>query len=309
MGLAAVSHPKQAQAANAILILSPEHYGIFRDAGWDRTRITKELHAALVRPGRAIFSLAIVALGVETLVCARTSQQSLGPGYNAIPVLPWLPAIPWLAVAFGIIWIACGVGLPVPRWRRVSALTLGSLYVVCTLVLVLPKYVGAPGDMGLRTVVLEPLSLACIAFLLPGKAAIPAWLDRASHWVIAIAMVVFGVDHFLALAGIGSLLPDWILWHVFWIAFFGVVFVACGLDIGLGVFERWSWAGLGLMFAIWVLTLHLPRTLGFYSVPGAISDSDEWSSLFIAIGLWGGPWALASNLRPTRTDSSQPPAV
>ena len=55
MALAAVSHPKQAQTANAILILSPEHYGIFRDAGWDRTRITKELHAALVRPGQGSY--------------------------------------------------------------------------------------------------------------------------------------------------------------------------------------------------------------------------------------------------------------
>ena len=50
MGLAAVSHPKQAQMANAILVLSPEHYAIFRDAGWDRARITKELHAALDPP-------------------------------------------------------------------------------------------------------------------------------------------------------------------------------------------------------------------------------------------------------------------
>jgi hypothetical protein len=50
------------------------------------------------------------------------------------------------------------------------------------------------------------------------------------------------------------------------------------------------------MFAIWVITLHVPRTLGFYSIPGAITDPNEWSSLFIAIGLWGGPWAVASGL-------------
>jgi hypothetical protein len=107
-------------------------------------------------------------------------------------------------------------------------------------------------------------------------------------------MIVFGVDHFLALVGIGSLLPAWIPWHVFWVAFFGIVFIAGGACIGLGILERWSWAGIGLMFGIWVFTLHVPRTLGFYGIPGALTDPDEWSSLFIAMGIWGGSWALAA---------------
>jgi hypothetical protein len=72
MALVAVGHPKQAQNANAILILSPEHYGIFRDAGWDRTRITKELHAALVRPGR---DLIVGAQGVGEGIPASRAQE------------------------------------------------------------------------------------------------------------------------------------------------------------------------------------------------------------------------------------------
>ena len=49
------------------------------------------------------------------------------------------------------------------------------------------------------------------------------------------------------------------------------------------------------MFAIWVVTLHLPRTLGLYAIPGVTRNSDEWSSLFIAIALWGGSWAIAQS--------------
>jgi uncharacterized membrane protein len=211
-------------------------------------------------------------------------------------VLPFLPAIPWLVILFGVLWIACGAGLLVQRWIRASAYTLGATYIVWTLVHVLPKYIALPGDMGLRTVVFEPLSLACIALLLPGPAATPKWLSVACRGVIAVAMIVFGVDHFLGLRFIASLLPGWIPWHVFWVAFFGVVFIAGGVGIGLRILERWSWAAIGLMFAIWVITLHIPRTLGVYHIPGAITDPDEWSSLFIAIGLWGGPWAIASGL-------------
>ncbi|AZG10732.1 thioredoxin [Pigmentiphaga sp. H8] len=48
--LVAVGHPKLAQFTNAMLVLSAEHYEIYRKAGWDRQRITAELHAACVRP-------------------------------------------------------------------------------------------------------------------------------------------------------------------------------------------------------------------------------------------------------------------
>jgi uncharacterized membrane protein len=249
---------------------------------------------AVLRSGRWIFAFAIVALGVENLVCARISQQPLGPGYNGIPVIPWVPAITWLALAAGVVWIACGVGLLFRRSLRGAAFTFGTLYTLMALVVVLPFYVAHPGDMGLRTVVFEPLSLACIAFLWPAEPATPVWLARASRWLFAVAMIVFGVDHFLGLAFIASLIPDWIPWHVFWVTFFGVVFIVAGAGIGLRILERWSWAAIGLMFAVWVLTLHLERTLGFYSIPGAIRDPDEWSSLFIAVGLWGGPWAIAA---------------
>lgn len=247
----------------------------------------------LLRSGRWIFSFAIIALGAENIVCAHNAQPS-----QSIPALPFLPGISWLAILFGALWIACGVGLLTQRWLRASAYTLGATYIFWTLVHVLPQYIASPGDMGLRTIVFEPLSLACIALLLPGPgpAAAPKSLSIACRAVIAIAMIVFGVDHFLGIVFIASLLPAWIALHTFWVAFFGVVFIAGGIGIGLGIFERWSWIAIGLMFAIWVLTLHIPRTLGFYHIPGATTDPDEWSSLFIAIGLWGGPWAVAANL-------------
>lgn len=50
MSLLAVGHPKLCEFTNAMLVLVPEHYAIFRDAGWDRERITTELHKAMVRP-------------------------------------------------------------------------------------------------------------------------------------------------------------------------------------------------------------------------------------------------------------------
>jgi uncharacterized membrane protein len=257
---------------------------------------------SLLRSGRWIFAFAIAALGVENIVCAHDAFQSLGANSHSMPVLPFLPAIPWLVIPFGILWIACAIGLLTARWLRVSAYALGGTYIFWTLVHVLPKYITLPGDMGLRTVVFEPLSLACIALLLPGPSVTPKGLSVSCRAIVAIAMIVFGVDHFIGIVFIGSLIPNWIPLHEPWVALFGVVFIAAGIGIGLGFLERWSWIAIGFMFAIWVITLHVPRTLGFYNIPGAFTDPNEWSSLFIAIGLWGGPWAVAAYACVARTD-------
>jgi hypothetical protein len=51
MGLNAIGHPKLAQMQRAILVLSPEHYAIFAEAGWDRKKIEAAILAGTVRPG------------------------------------------------------------------------------------------------------------------------------------------------------------------------------------------------------------------------------------------------------------------
>ena len=249
--------------------------------------------AIFAKLGRCIYAAAIIALGVENVVCASTISHTLGPRYVVISVLPWLPAIPWLGYLFGLVLILSALGLLVPRTAKNAAIVLGTLLFASTIILEVPKNVAKIGDIGLRTLVFEPLSLACIAWLLPGPAAIPSWLERASRLLLGISMAVFGIDHFLALAFIASLIPHWIPFHVFWVAFFGAAFIAAGISIALNLLSRWATALLGLMFGIWVVTLHLPRVLGFYGIPGAPRSPDEWSSLFIAVALWGGLWALS----------------
>jgi uncharacterized membrane protein len=246
---------------------------------------------AISNLGRCIYAAAIIALGVENIVCARNAGGALGKRYDVIPALPWLPAIPWLAYLFGAVLVFCAAGILAQPSRRNAAMTLGTILFVCTVILDVPKYAVAIGSIPLRTIVFEPLSLACLAFLLPDPSATPAWLTRASRVVLGISMIVFGIDHFLALIFIANLIPAWIPFHVFWVAFFGAAFIASGISIGLNILSRWATAALGLMFGIWVVTLHLPRVLGLYGIPNALHNPNEWSSLFIAAALWGGLWA------------------
>lgn len=248
--------------------------------------------------GRYLFSLATVAIGIQTWVCAHVVSHSLVPQYNVLPVLPWLPAAPWIAYFFGSVWIACGLGLVFPPTLQMAARILSALLFASTVILELPKYIPQIANISLRTIVLETLSLATFAWLVQGPRAMPEFITRLCRYLLAMSLVVFGVDHFLSLGFIAALLPAWIPWHVFWVAFFGVALISAGLSIGIGLLTRWSAASLGLMFAIWVVTLHLPRVFGLYAVPGATRNPAEWSSLFIAIAMCGGSWSL---LQPDAT--------
>ncbi|MCG8467461.1 MAG: thioredoxin family protein [Gemmatimonadetes bacterium] len=52
--LLTICHPKICEWAWAVLVLSPEHYAIYREDGWDRHRITDALLEATTRPGRDV---------------------------------------------------------------------------------------------------------------------------------------------------------------------------------------------------------------------------------------------------------------
>src|SRR5438552_18777699 len=149
----------------------------------------------LGRFGRLLFSLAIIGIGVETLICSYVSSHSLGPHYKVVPVIPWLPAIPSLAYLVGAILILCGASLLFQRTLVVSSITLGVLMVLCGLAFDVPR---RPDIMSAewRTNVLEPIAIGSLAWLAPGLGGIPGWLHKASRYLLAFALVVFGMATF-----------------------------------------------------------------------------------------------------------------
>jgi hypothetical protein len=234
----------------------------------------------LVRIGRLFFSLAIVGIGVETLICVS--------GHKVVPVIPWLPAVPSLAYPVGTILILCGAGLLFQRTLVVSSITLGVVMLLSGLAFDVPRHpdlMSAPW----RTNVLEPIVIGCLAWLGFGLGGIPRWLDRTSRYLIAFALIVFGIAHFQILTMIASMVPAWIFWHWFWTVFFGVAFVAAGVSFATGFLQRWAALGVGLMFALWTVIIHLPALIA-KQVP------DNWSDVLIVVALWGGFWALVREL-------------
>jgi len=54
--LVKMGHPKLVQSARAVLVLTPEHYAIYKESGWDRKKIERALYEATIRPGREILA-------------------------------------------------------------------------------------------------------------------------------------------------------------------------------------------------------------------------------------------------------------
>jgi len=51
LSLVKMGHDRLTQSARAIVVLSPEHYAIYKEAGWDRKRIERSLYEATIRSG------------------------------------------------------------------------------------------------------------------------------------------------------------------------------------------------------------------------------------------------------------------
>lgn len=85
MSLCNLGHPKLVQSARAVVVLSPEHYAIFREAGWDRQRITQAMMDATHRAGHDLIVGAHgVGEGVPTSRAGETIAKFFDGGLELV---------------------------------------------------------------------------------------------------------------------------------------------------------------------------------------------------------------------------------
>jgi uncharacterized membrane protein len=119
-------------------------------------------------------------------------------------------------------------------------------------------------------------------------------MDRSAQLgriLYGLAMVAFGVQHFIfARMGVG-IGPPWFPGRPLWAYPAGTVVFLAGLAIALGRSVRLAAFLLGALLLLLFLFLHLPGILAHLHDPG------KWTSGFEILALSGAAFALAGALR------------
>jgi uncharacterized membrane protein len=219
-----------------------------------------------------------------------------------VPGPPWSPESHGLAWVAGIELIAVGICIVMLKQARLAAALLGATLVLRALVVFLPRLImhvhdPAPWTSGSEVLALGGAVLV-LAGVLPGELPDSSlgWNNAldvvlgAGRYLFAIALVVIGVQHFMYAKFVATLVPAWIPWHLFWTYFVGVAFFAAAASIAKGKMVRLAGGLLGILFLLFVITLHVPR------VAAAPRNGNEWTSEFVALAFCGAAFVLAGAL-------------
>lgn len=186
--------------------------------------------------------------------------------------------------------VATGLAIQARRLRGIAAAALAAMFGLW-IVLHARAVMDAPADIGAWNGVAESLALALAgaALWLPTAGARSA--GGLAVRAFGLCPLVFGTAHFAYADFTASMVPAWIPpdQH-FWAYATGVCHLAAGLAIISGVWARLASRLLGMMFAGFVLLLHVPRLL-------ADPNSQlEWTMTAVALCLTGAAWSVADQI-------------
>lgn len=247
--------------------------------------------------GRAFFGAAVLASGLLQLVTADFVRLA--------PKLPaWVPARPVWATVAGLVLVAAGLAILSGRWARTAASLVGVMVLVVIPLMHAPHMVWNPvvdrpffrGFMWTNP--LKALALgggaAILASRLRGDASpLPrlvagiARLERLGAVLLALFLVVCGIQHFVYARFVVRLIPSWIPEPTSWTYFTGVALIAGGAGILVPRTAVPAATLSGLMIFLWVPLLHIPR-----AVSGP-NHAGEAAGVFEALAMSGVAFMVA----------------
>jgi len=237
--------------------------------------------------GRILFGVAM--LGFATLYVIYATHRG-GP----IPGPPWKPASTTLSYVTAVVLLITGACLATDRLARIAAGVLSALFLFHFAFVHFPELVRQLHNPGPWTSSFEILGLCggamVMAVAMEGRSqnSIEAALTNVGCLFFAALMIVVGVQHFLYAQFVSTLIPGWIPARVFLAYFVGVAFFAVALSMITHVMRHLAAMLVGIMFVIFVAILHAPR------VAHMLNNGNEWTSLFVALAMAGGSFAIAA---------------
>ncbi len=137
------------------------------------------------------------------------------------------------------------------------------------------------------------LAIGLVAILLSGDWQRARGFDKLILFgplFYAAPLAAFGTEHFTLGAGMVSMVPPWIPWHLFWVYLVGGCFIAAGLSLVTGIHARLAASLLGLTFFLFAALMDAPAW--------AQDPRDRFATALMLreIAFSGGALALAASL-------------
>jgi len=96
---------------------------------------------------------------------------------------------------------------------------------------------------------------------------------------VGLFFIASGIQHFIFIQFVKTLVPSWIPGAEFWSYFAGVALIASGIALATGFQRKLAALLASWMVFLWFLILHIPR--GF----GETASTNEWIAIFEALAV------------------------
>lgn len=241
----------------------------------------------VTKTGKIFYGLSIAAIGV---------LQFVFPWFR--PVLLPIPAestqgLTWLVYLTGAALVVVGMYIATGRQIKEVALALGWALLLFFVFGHLPnRLLNHPSMLGAWTDAFKLLALSGGAFMIarifPGHNRTGIWqslykITPYGRYFFGIMLFLFGIDHFLYLDFVKTLVPAWIPGPVFWTYFSGVALMGGGLAMILNFKPAPISLLLAGMLFLWLILLHIPRAL----IAPMTDNGNEWTSVFQCLAFTG----------------------
>jgi uncharacterized membrane protein len=222
---------------------------------------------SLLKIGRLLFALSVVASGIYQLVTGRY--------VNLVPVNPARLPPPWQVYLFGVLFVLIGVGLLIRRTVSAAAIVLAELLLVLFFGFGLRV---ALAHASTNYVWVDPLMILAILggvglAVVPHDGSPGSSFDRVfevaarfAPWALGAFLAYCGILHFPLAKYVANLIPPWIPAHMFWTYLAGVALIAGGIGLNVPKTARLAATLSGIMLFSWVFLVHIPLAISTHTV-------------------------------------------